>query len=148
MDEIDKKILKILQKNARTPFNTVARLVCLSNAAVHMRIIKLERAGIIRSYLLDIDPEKLGKKIHAIMKVSVNHALDKPEKTLHSLVVIHGVTKIYIVTGEWDYFIFMDISDMDELKKITTKIIKEAIPHLARTDTSIIMDARVKPIDL
>lgn len=148
MDEIDKKIIKILQKNARTQFNDIARLVGLSNAAVHMRIVKLERSGIIEGYSLNLNSDALGKEIHAIMKVTVNHIVDKPEQTLRHLLTIHGVTQVYTITGEWDYFIFMDVSDMKELKKITTSIIKEALPHLVRTDTSIIMDKKIKPIDI
>lgn len=148
MDEIDKKIIKILQKNARTQFNDIARIVGLSNAAVHMRMIKLERTGIIRGYILDVNPEALGKDVHAIMKVSVNHVADRPKETLKRLSEITGVTQIYTLTGEWDYFIFIDVNGVNELKIITTKIIKEAIPHLSRTDTSLIMDKIVIPADV
>ena len=55
MDEIDLKLLRLLQKNARTPIKALAGEVRLSSPAVSARIERLENQGVIRAYTLDVD---------------------------------------------------------------------------------------------
>jgi len=58
IDEIDKKILKILQEDSRTPFSRIAKMLNLSESTIHLRIKRLREEGIIRGFLVDIDPEQ------------------------------------------------------------------------------------------
>ena len=60
MDNIDRKILHLLQKNARTPLKYLASKVFLSSPAVSARIDRLEKSGIITGYHAGINPEALG----------------------------------------------------------------------------------------
>ena len=59
MDEIDLKLLRLLQKNARTPIKALAGEVRLSSPAVSARIERLEKQGVIRAYTLDLRDRKL-----------------------------------------------------------------------------------------
>jgi len=146
MDEIDKKIIELLQKNGREQFNTIAKKVGLSSAAVHARVIKLERAGIIERYLVQIDAQKVGLTIEALLYFTVDHSRDTPERTLKDVVTIKGVVSALTLTGEWDYQIRIFVRDISELRSITTKIIKQAVPHMIRSSTSIIMAKEEKPL--
>ena len=60
LDDIDRKILKILQENARTSLKTIAEKTFLSSPAVSARIEKMEKDGIISGYHALIDPIRLG----------------------------------------------------------------------------------------
>ena len=60
MDEIDRKILKLLQDNARVSLKTIAEHTFLSSPAVSARIERLEKEGIITGYHASVDPVKLG----------------------------------------------------------------------------------------
>ena len=67
MDNIDIKILDMLQKNARTPLKAIAESVFLSSPAVSTRIEHLEKQGIIKAYTSIVDKEKLGYHITAFI---------------------------------------------------------------------------------
>ena len=71
MDEIDLKLLRLLQQNSRTPIKTLAGEVKLSSPAVSARIDRLEKQGVIRGYTLDIDPLQLGQHILAYIRLDM-----------------------------------------------------------------------------
>lgn len=71
MDSIDKKILDMLQHNARTPLKTIAEKVFLSSPAVSTRIEHLEKQGIIKGYSATIDREQLGYHITAFINLEM-----------------------------------------------------------------------------
>lgn len=147
MDEKDRKIVEILQRNGREQFNTIAKKVSLSSAAVHARVIKLERAGIITSYSTQVDAKKLGLTIEVLLSVTVDHSKDDSEKTLREILKLKGVVSAFTMTGDWDYQIRLFIRDISDLNSVTTKIIKQAVPHMIRSSTSIVMAREEKPLD-
>ena len=71
MDEIDRKILKLLQDNARVSLKTIAENTFLSSPAVSARIERLEKEGIITGYHASVDPVKLGYHILAYINLEV-----------------------------------------------------------------------------
>ena len=71
MDEIDKKILQMLQENARYSLKKIAESTFLSSPAVSSRIGKLEREDIITGYHAAVDPVKLGYHITAYVNLDV-----------------------------------------------------------------------------
>ena len=76
MDKIDRKILSLLQENARYPLKYLAQKVFLSSPAVSTRIERLEKAGILAGYHATIDPVALGYHITAF----INLTLDPKQK--------------------------------------------------------------------
>ena len=76
MDKIDRKILSLLQENARYPLKYLAQKVFLSSPAVSTRIERMEKAGIITGYHATIDPVSLGYHITAF----INLTLDPKQK--------------------------------------------------------------------
>ena len=71
MDHIDRQIVNILQKNARTPLKVIAEKAYLSSPAVSARIERLEKAGIITGYSASVNTEKLGYHITAFINLEV-----------------------------------------------------------------------------
>ncbi|HMR62857.1 MAG TPA: Lrp/AsnC family transcriptional regulator, partial [Anaerolineae bacterium] len=63
MDEIDRRIIELLQKDGRLSNAALAEQVGLTTSTVHERVRKLERKGIIKGYVAVVDPEALGKPI-------------------------------------------------------------------------------------
>ena len=78
MDQIDQKLITILQENARMPVKAIAAQVFLSAPAVSARIEKLEAAGLIQGYHAQIDRQKLGYHITAFISLELS-AQQKPE---------------------------------------------------------------------
>ena len=78
MDNIDRKILTILQGNARTPLKLIAEQVFLSSPAVSARIERLEAAGLITGYQAQLSSAAMGYQIKAYINLEVE-PLQKPE---------------------------------------------------------------------
>ena len=78
MDNIDRKILTILQDNARTPLKVIAEQVFLSSPAVSARIERLEAAGLITSYQAQLSAAAMGYQIKAFISLEVEPR-QKPE---------------------------------------------------------------------
>ena len=78
LDKIDKRIIELLQENARYPLKYLASEVFLSSPAVSSRIERLEKSGIIKGYHATIDPISLGYHITAFINLSLDPK-QKPE---------------------------------------------------------------------
>ena len=74
IDDIDRKILSYLVKNARIPFLEIARECGISGAAIHQRVKKMEDAGIIEGSRFIVKPRALGLKICAFIGVVLDTA--------------------------------------------------------------------------
>ncbi len=78
MDNIDKQILSMLQKNARTPLKALAEKLFLSSPTVSARIKQLENDGVITGYHAELEPTKLGYFITAFINIAME-ASKKPD---------------------------------------------------------------------
>ena len=119
MDEKDRKIIEILEKNARTPFTQIAKEVGLSEGAVRKRVEALERKGVIRKYVAVVDPKKLGYNNVTILGLDVD-----PTKLLdiaNEVAKIKEVRTVCLSTG--DHMIMAEIwaKDGKELSEILAK---------------------------
>ena len=119
MDEKDRKIIEILEKNARTPFTQIAKEVGLSEGAVRKRVEALERKGVIRKYVAVVDPKKLGYNNVTILGLDVD-----PTKLLdiaNEVAKIKAVRTVCLSTG--DHMIMAEIwaKDGKELSEILAK---------------------------
>ena len=69
MDELDRRILALLAENARLSMSELARRVDRSAPAVRDRVVRLEQAGVIRGYRLDVDPAAIGLPVTAWVRL-------------------------------------------------------------------------------
>jgi DNA-binding Lrp family transcriptional regulator len=74
LDAFDRKILAILQDDARTPQREIADAVALSSSAVNRRIAAMEDGGVITGWAAAVDPAKVGRPITIIVEVSASSA--------------------------------------------------------------------------
>ena len=103
MDDIDRKILKLLQANARMSLKTIAEKTFLSSPAVSARIERLEKDGIIAGYHAFVDPMKLGYHILAFINLDVVPE-DKPKFYAYANDV-PNVLECNCVTGDYSMLI-------------------------------------------
>jgi len=104
LDELDKKILRMIAEDARVPFLEVARVCNVSGAAIHQRIQKLTNLGVLKGSEFIIDPEKIGYETCAYIGLN----LKKPEtfdKVVDALKKIPEVVECHYTTGDYDMFI-------------------------------------------
>lgn len=103
LDKVDKKIIQILQKNARTPLKEIAAQVFLSSPSVSARIEKLEHEGVIIGYTARVNPQYLNYHIKAFINLEVE-PLQKP--VFYPFIEkIPNVVECNCVTGDYSMLI-------------------------------------------
>jgi len=120
LDEIDMKLLKILQENAKTSYSKISKMLGVSEATVHLRIKKLKDMGIIKKFQAIIDPEKVGKGVMAIIAITAEPK--KFDKVLASLAKIDDIYEIYDVTGEYYAILKVRVRSREELARVLDTI--------------------------
>lgn len=116
MDQIDKKILHILSENASITATEMVPLVNLSIPAINKRIQKLQKAGVIQRYTLQVDHTKVGKPICAFILIVLQNGskMDALMEYVHSDM---DILECCGVTGEYDYLLKVCASDVSMLQK-------------------------------
>ena len=137
IDEIDWKILKELQINARISFAELGRRVGLTTPAVIERIRKMEDAGIITGYRAEIDAAKVGLPITAFIRMSItgvdySHIIEVAEESSEVLECHRG-------TGNDSFIMKVAVSDVGHLQTLIDKLTPYGI-----TTTSIVLSSPVK----
>ncbi len=112
MDSIDRKILKVLQANARASLQEVGQAVGLSPSPCWGRIRKLEEAGVIEGYTVRLNPQALGLHDTVLVQVTLDsHSDNTLEKFGETLAAIPEVMEAYLVSGDYDYLLRIAVRD-------------------------------------
>ena len=104
MDALDEQILKMIADNARIPFLEVARACRVSGAAIHQRIQKLTRMGVLKGSHYVLDPEKIGYDTCAFVGLFLKDPSDF-DRVVEKLREIPEVVECHYTTGGYDMFI-------------------------------------------
>ena len=103
IDDIDRKILSYLVKNARIPFLEIARECGISGAAIHQRVKKMEDAKIIEGSRFIVKPRALGLKICAFIGVVLDNA-HQYRAVVKELKKIPEITECHFITGHYTFY--------------------------------------------
>ena len=104
LDQLDKKILRLIAEDARIPFLEVARVCNVSGAAIHQRIQKLYNLGILKGSQFIIDPEKIGYETCSYIGLYLKNPADY-DTVVAALKKIPEVVECHYTTGGYDLFI-------------------------------------------
>lgn len=135
IDGIDKVILRALMEDARTPVLEIARNVGISGAAIHQRLRKLEKSGLISGSKFVINPKILGYTTMAFVGVYLDKAISNPE-AVKQLKKIPEVLECHYTTGNWSIFIKILCKDNEHLMHLLNKEI-QSISGVSRTETFV-----------
>lgn len=117
LDEVDKKILNILQTKGHLSNVEIARKVNLSPPATHGRIKRLENDGYIDKHVTILNQEKLGYDLLCFIYVKTNvHLAEKLEPFEESICAMPEVLECHHITGEHDYLLKVVIKNSKDLK--------------------------------
>jgi Lrp/AsnC family transcriptional regulator, leucine-responsive regulatory protein len=120
MDDLDWRLLEALQRDGRASYADLGRLVGLSPSAVTERVRRLEESGVIIGYRCEVDPEKLGLPIMALVRLRYPHGNYKPFRDL--LATTPEVTEAHHVTGEDCFVLSVRARSMRHLEEVTGRI--------------------------
>ncbi|ASJ02275.1 AsnC family transcriptional regulator [Thermococcus profundus] len=136
MDELDRRILSLLQKNARLSYREIARELNVAVGTVYNRIKKMEETGVIKGFCVNIDYEKVGFGLTTVIGIKAEgREIVRIERKLAEN---PRVMQVYDVTGEYDIIIvakFRDRADMNHFVKWVL-----SLDGVEKTNTSVVMD--------
>ena len=124
MDEIDLKILKLLTQDAKMSFADLGEKVHLTAPAVHARVKKMEKSGIIKNYSVDIDYEKAGLSVTAFVLLRTKMRCSDAGKHLKKYPEIE---QCYSVAGEDDLILKTRTQTPLELQNLLDRMRTESV---------------------
>ena len=117
MDQLDYKILECLKQNARQKASAIGSQISLSVSAVIERIRKLEAAGVITGYTVDLDMKKIGQDVTAFMEIGLEHPRFYDSFTA-AVRDNPNIISCYYLTGEYDFLVKIVTDSSDSLERI------------------------------
>ena len=133
LDETDRRILSVLQRDARTSMRKISEEVGVSLGTVSNRVRKLEGTGVIRGYTVLLDPEKIGWDLNVVigLRIQKGRLIEIQEKIAKD----PRVYGVYDVTGDFDSMVVArarDRSDLDDLSKNVMSVdgVERSVTHL------------------
>ena len=145
IDEIDAKILDILQKEGRTRRNDLADTVGLSLPSVSDRLRKLEEHGIITGYHAKLDAKKMGKDITAFIFVTVDSSKHYGAFLEHARDV-DEILECHAITGDATHLLKIRTTNTSSLEKLLAKI--QAWMGVASTRTDLVLSTSKETVRL
>lgn len=136
IDDIDRKILKLLIWDARLSYREIARQAKLSPTTVIERLRKLKTNGIITGYSVNLDSKKLGFGLTAIIELVAPKL--KLIKAMEEIRELPNVYAIYHTTGDVDMIVIAKFSTVDELQKFLENLYKST--DIQRSETRIVLN--------
>lgn len=140
LDNIDHQILDMLIDNSRVPFTDIAKKHNVSAGTIHVRVKKMEDAGIITGSSLTVDYKKLGYSFIAYVGIYLNKT-SQTKFVLERLKSIPNVTVAHITTGKFNIFCKIRAKSTSHAKDIIYQI--DDIEGVLRTETMISLEESI-----
>src|SRR5262245_19680356 len=106
LDEIDRRILRLLQQNARLPHAELAQKIGLSVSPTWRRVRALEDSGVITGYQARIDPGAVGLPVNVFVHVTLERQVETALEAFESAIRRRPeVMECYLMTGDADYLL-------------------------------------------
>ncbi len=138
LDATDRRILRLLAQDGRASYQAVADEIGLSRPAIMERVKRLEEAGYIRGYRLDLDRAKIGLPVTAFVAVrygSSNYVGDEPR--MREMEKHPGVLECHHVAGDDCYILKVVAEDLDGVQRILREL--HGPNHQMNTRTTIVL---------
>jgi len=149
-DKIDRKILEILQGNAKITNAQLSKDIGLSPAPTLERVKKLEQSGIIKSYHAKLDPEKIGLGVSTFVLVGlIGHNKSNIDAFMKEIDKIQEVIECHHITGTGDFILKIISKDINSYQKLMLEQVSE-IKEVDSMQSMVILstfkDSKVLPI--
>jgi DNA-binding Lrp family transcriptional regulator len=145
VDDVDRKIIRLLQEDARKSFNKIAESLGIAVGTAYNRVKNLEDRGILKGYTVMLDSAKLGYGLTGLILIEAEgRYLPEVENELAKL---EEVICIYDITGDYDIAVVARFKNRSTLNNFIKSTLK--MPHVNRTVTNVVLnvvkeDFRVK----
>ena len=142
IDQLDKKILSILSKNARIPFKDVAAECGVSRAAIHQRVQRLIEGDVITGSGFDVNPKSLGYSTCTYVGITLERG-SMYKDVVAELQHIPEVVECHFTTGPYTMLVKAYARDNEELMRLLNGKL-QGIPGVVATETLISLEQSIK----
>lgn len=141
IDDIDRRILSLLQDNCKRPLAKIGEEVGLSAPSVQERVKKLEDHGVICGYRAVLDARLVGKDVTAFIGVSIRHprGIDVFEESIN---VLEDVLECHHVTGSYTLMLKVKSDSTSTLEELISRI--RSIDEVERTETMVVLSTHTE----
>ena len=140
LDITDKKLLVLLQSNAKQTTKELSSKLNLSVTAVYERIKKMEREGIIANYVALLDKVKIEKSFVVFCHIKlIKHTKEIIVKFESQVIRLKEVLECYHVSGDYDYILKINVKDMEAYREfLVTKL--TTLDHIGSTHSTFMIN--------
>jgi Lrp/AsnC family transcriptional regulator for asnA, asnC and gidA len=135
LDSTDKKLLDLLQNDAKLPYSKLAKKLGISSSGVHKRIKRLMEAGVIKRFVAIVNLQVIGKKLKAFIGVATEPGCCS--KVRPKLIQKPEILEVHEAAGEHDLFLKLITEDTLKLNDLLHEI--DRIPGVSSTRTLIVL---------
>ena len=115
MDKTDEAILRILEKNARTPFSKIAEELGVTESTIRKRVKKLIKSGYIKKFTVECGKINVITLVKILPNINVSYVGNKIKN-------VENVRKVQLITGEYDLIVSISCKNPEEASKTIEKI--------------------------
>jgi len=141
IDKLDGDILRALQRDARRPFQELARDLLVSGGTIHVRVNKLREQGVIRGTRVVIDPVRIGYDVCAFVGINLHNARDY-KTVLKQLRGVPEILEAHYTTGKYNIFLKVVARSTRGLHDLLIERL-QSIPEIQSTETLISLEAPI-----
>ncbi|HET7344763.1 MAG TPA: Lrp/AsnC family transcriptional regulator [Nitrososphaeraceae archaeon] len=136
IDNINLKIIDILNKDSSTPFVDIAKRIGVSDATVHIRVRRMMAAGIITKFTISVDNDLLGYDHLAFMGINISPG--SADQIISDLLRIEEVLEMHEMHGKFDLLLKIRAKNLNQMRDIVeNKICK--IPHILESELMTVL---------
>ena len=126
LDKIDRRILAVLQKDARRPAELIGADVGLSSSAVQRRIARMREEGVILAEVALVDPKRVGRPLTMIVDVEVERERPELLASLKQWIASEpSIQEAWYVTGAGDYVLIVVARDVDDFEALMQRLVAD-----------------------
>lgn len=141
MNQLDKNILEILQRDASISNKELAAKNGLAESSMLNRVKNLKEKGIITSYRAVINPKAIGYTVQALIMINLcQHQIQSIASFEEKIIQIPEVKVGYHITGRYDYALHVVLRDIDHMASLIKNTLSK-LPGLERLETCLIFSS-------
>lgn len=139
MDNIDMKLIKLLEEKGRLSHEEISKLLHVSRPAIHQRVGKLEKSGLIKGYRAIVNWGQLGQKIKALIfvKLNLHNFAEAMDKIIDLEIPNVSILECQRLAGEWCIMLKVRVTAPEDITRLIDAMVKTA--DIQETSTTFIL---------
>lgn len=148
LDRFDRQLLTLVQQDAGQTAERLAEQVSLSPSAIQRRLRRLREEGVIVREIAVVDPRKIGRPVHFVVSVQVEHERSGMMGQLRQwLAAQEHIQQVFYVTGEADFILIVTAPDTETYDVLMSRMLDENA-NVKRFTTNVVMTVVKQGLDI